>query len=290
MTRYTRSMTTAAAASRPAAARAAMLIAFVLCAALAVAARSDNPKLAPVREGIMQVVGPVFSVLSQPAQAFNDIGQWWTDIAQLRADNAKLRAENDALKHWQSVAMALEAENKELRGLIGYKPMEQTAYIGARIIGYNESALGHSLLIDSGFEDGVRSHQAVITADGLIGRTIDVTAHASRVLILTDMNARVPVVGAISREKAMLAGGGDGMPRLRFVAPSSQLAVGELLVTTEDGGVLPAGIAVGKVFSRSDAKGSAEIRVRPVADAKRATYVRVVSHNTALEAAPNLPQ
>lgn len=290
MTRYTRSMTQASAASRTTPARVAMVIAFLVCASLVVIGRSDNPKLAPVREGIMTVAGPVLDAFSQPAQVWKDARQWWSDVSHMRADNARLRQENDALKHWQSVAMALEAENKELRRAIGYHPVNDTAYVGARIISYNESAVGHSLLIDAGFEDGVRAYQAVIGPDGLIGRTTNVMGHTARVLLLTDMNARVPVVGASSREKAMLAGTGEGMPQLTFVNPNSQLAVGELLVTSEDGGVLPAGIAVGKVFSRSEKNGAVDMRVRVTADAKKVTYVRVVSHNTPLEQAPNLPK
>lgn len=289
MTRYTRSMTEASAA-RPMTGRVAMVAAFLICATLVVVGRSDNPKLAPVRNGIMQVATPVLSLFAQPAQAWSDVRSWWNDVGQMRADNARLRQENDALKHWQSVAVAMEAENKELRRLIGYQPVAETAYIGARIIGYNESAIGHSLLIDSGFDDGVRAHQAVIGADGMIGRTTDVSPHSARVLLLTDMNARVPVVGATSREKAMLAGTGEAMPALRFVGSDSRLAVGELLVTSEDGGVLPAGIAVGTVFSRAENNGAVEMRVRMAADARKATYVRVVSHDTPLETAPNLPK
>lgn len=290
MTRYTRSMTEATTAHRAPAARVAMVIAFLVCASLVVVGRSDNPKLAPVREGIMRVAAPVLSAFARPAQAWQDAAQWWNDMAHMRADNARLREENDALKHWQSVAMALEAENKELRRTIGYQPVAQTAYIGARVISYNESVIGHSMLIDSGFDDGVRSHQAVIGPDGLIGRTTQVTAHNARVLLLTDVNARVPVVGAASREKAMLAGAGDTMPQLRFVSPNSQLAIGELLVTSEDGGVLPAGIAVGAVFSRTEKNGVPDMRVRMAADPRKVTYVRVVSHNTPLEDAPDLPK
>lgn len=290
MTRYTRSMTDTATAHRTPVARVAMIVAFLVCASLVVVGRSDNPKLLPVREGIMRVSAPVLSVFARPAQAWQDAVQWWNDIAQLRADNARLREENDTLRHWQSVAMALEAENKELRRVIGYQPVADTAYIGARVISYNESIVGHSMLIDSGFDDGVRPHQAVISSSGLIGRTTDVTAHNARVLLLTDVNARVPVVGTVSREKAMLAGVGDAMPQLRFMSSNSQLAVGELLVTSEDGGVLPAGIAVGKIFSSSEKNGVADIRVRMAADPRKVTYVRVVSHNTPLEDAPNLPK
>ncbi len=289
MTRYTRSMTDAAS-HRPVAARAAILVAIFLCAALVIIGRSDNPRLQPLREGIMRVAGPVLAVFSQPAQAWKDTKQWWHDVSHLRQENARLKADNDALKHWQSVAMAMEAENKELRRVIGYQPVESTAYIGARIISYNESALGHNILIDSGFEDGVRPYQAVIDADGLIGRTTQVTAHSARVLLLTDMNARVPVIGSSSREKAVMAGRGGEMPELRFVDGNSQMQVGELLVTSDDGGVIPPGIAVGKVFSRSEEDGALHLRVRPMADPRKVSYVRVVSHSTPLSDAPNLPK
>jgi rod shape-determining protein MreC len=229
----------------------------MLCVVLVLLGRSENEKIVHLRI-------------------------WWHDLTQMRSENERLRSENDALKHWQSVAVALEAENKELRAMVGYKPVAETNYIAARVIAYNISALGHNAVIDKGTAEGVRAHQAVIGSDGMIGRTTDVAEHSSRVLLLTDMNARIPVVGTTSREKAMLVGAGVAMPELRFVSTNTQFAVGELLVTSDDGAVLPAGIAVGAVFSRNDRSSPPELRVRLTLDASRQTYVRVVSHTTPL--------
>jgi rod shape-determining protein MreC len=279
MTRYTRSMTEATA-GRGITQRKGLVWMLMLCAALVIVGRSNNEKMVQVRAGMMRAATPVLEVFSAPADAMRGVRAWWHDLAEMRSDNAQLRIENDALKHWQSVAVALEAENKELRAMVGYRPVEQTNYIAARVIAYNISALGHNAVIDKGSADGVRAHQAVIGSDGMIGRTTDVAQHSAHVLLLTDMNARIPVIGTISREKAMLVGAGVAMPELRFVSTNTQLAVGELLVTSDDGAVLPAGIAVGAVFSRSDRASPPELRVRLTADASRQTYVRVVTHAT----------
>lgn len=287
MTRYTRSMTDVASASpRGWVQRALTIVAFLGCAVLLLIGASNHARLAPLKAALMEGVAPVMKVLSEPAHVWADTKQWFKDTAHLRTDNARLRAENEALKRWKTVAVALEAENRELKRVVGYRPVENTAYVTARVIGFSTGGAAHTLLLDQGFDDGVRSHQAVISADGLLGRVGDVSAHSAQVLLVTDMNARVPVVGEESRERAMLTGTGEAMARLKYLQPDSRVKVGERLVTAADGGVVPPGILVGQVFSR----GETDVRVQAAADARRVGYVRIVSHNTPLETAPNLPK
>lgn len=286
MARYKSSVSEAALSQKPFVTRAAAMLLLVLCAALLMLSTSDNPRIKPLQNAVMEVATPIVSALSQPAKFWQDSKNWWYGITRVYSENAALRRSNDALKHWQSVAMALEAENKELRQLAGYRPVESTAYITARMVGYSETAAGHQALLNVGFNDGVRNHQAVISADGLIGRIAQVSANTARLLLLSDVNARVPVIGVNSREKALLVGGGGPMPKLQFIAQDSKLQVGEALVTTEDGGVIPAGIAVGKIFARH----GNDMRVWLQADAKHTTYVRVISHDTPLESAPTPTQ
>lgn len=282
MTRYKSSVSDVALSHKPFAARVISLCLLVMCAGLLLVSTSDNPRVKPLQNALMEVATPIVSTLSQPAKAWKDAAQWWHNITHVYSENQALRQSNDALKHWQSVAMALESENKELRALAGYRSVESTAYITARMVGYSETASGHQALLNVGFNDGVRNHQAVVGADGLIGRISQVSDTHSRLLLLTDMNARVPVIGVVSREKALLVGTGSSMPKLQFISQNSQLKVGEALVSTEDGGVIPAGIAVGKIFARH----GSDLRVWLQADAKRTTYVRVISHDTPLESAP----
>lgn len=282
MARYKSSHSEVAISKEPMVTRAFTLFLLMMCAALLLVSTSDNPRIKPLQNALMEVATPIVSTLSQPAKAWKDAVQWWDNITHVYSENVALRRSNDALKHWQSVAMALESENKELRQLAGYRPVESTAYITARMVGYSETASGHQALLNVGFNDGVRSHQAVVSTDGLIGRISQVSDTHARLLLLTDMNARVPVIGVVSREKALLVGTGSSMPKLQFIAQNSQLKVGEALVSTEDGGVIPAGIAVGKIFARH----GSDLRVWLQADAKRTTYVRVISHDTPLESAP----
>jgi rod shape-determining protein MreC len=257
------------------------------CFGLFIVSAAQHPRLQVVRQSLMDITAPALMLASEPARAWRNMVQFWQDVNHLYRENQQLKAENDALKQWQSVARALEAENNELRRMVGYQPVESTAFITGRIVGQTYNALGQRLLLNVGFDDGARAHQAVIGSDGLIGRITDLSEHTARVILLTDVNARVPVIGVQSREKAVLAGTGESMPVLKFTAQNSRLKVGEALVTTEDGGVLPAGIAVGQIFSR-DGRGT--FHVRASADVSRTGYVRVVSHDTPFGKAANLLQ
>jgi rod shape-determining protein MreC len=285
--RYTPQATELALSPKSFGQRAVAWFLLLGCLALFAISAAQHPRLQVVRQSLMEITAPALMLASEPARAWHNLVRFWQDVNHLYAENQQLKSENDALKQWQSVARALEAENNELRRMVGYQPVESTAFITGRIVGQTYNALGQRLLLNVGFNDGVRAHQAVVASDGLVGRVTEISENTARVILLTDVNARVPVIGVESREKAVLAGNGESMPVLKFTTQNSRLRVGEALVTTEDGGVMPAGIAVGQIFSR-DSKNT--FHVRAGADVSRTGYVRVVSHDTPFGKAANLPQ
>ena len=130
------------------------------------------------------------------------------------------------------------------------------------------------LIIDAGGRDGVVKGQAVISEAGLVGHIVEAGERASRLLLLTDLNSRVPVVVESSRARAILAGNNSDRPKLRFLADNAVPPPGERIVTSGHGGVFPSGLAVGLV-APGDLGGA---RVEPFADFNRIEYVRVVRY------------
>ncbi len=106
-----------------------------------------------------------------------------------------------------------------------------------------------------------------------MGRVVDVGEHTARVLLLSDSSSRVPVISGNSRQHAILAGTGDELLRPTFVGGDSQnIALGEPITTTSEGGLIPDSVMVGTVFRR-DANG---VLVKPTRPLARAEYVRVM--------------
>jgi rod shape-determining protein MreC len=173
---------------------------------------------------------------------------------------------------WQLVARELEAENKALRELVHAVPMGQSSYISSRIISDSSGPYSRSALISAGTNEGVRADQPVVSNAGLVGRVVDAGNRNARVLLLTDVSSRIPVVAEDSRERSILAGNNTNLPNLLYLPDNSNLQVGERIITSSDGGAFPAGIPVGVVESIS----GNEVKIRPLVDWFRLEYVSVI--------------
>lgn len=250
------------------------MIAFLLATGvtLLVLAHAGNATLAHARSQVMSAVEPALSFVLKPVDAVHG---FLTDTKHFFAtidENRKLRAENDTLRHWQSVALELKAENEALRQVVNYAPVENVSYVTARVLSTSLGDFSQSLLLDVGTEDGVKNLQPVVDADGLIGRVVDVSKHGARVLLLSDVASRVPVVSVDGRQRALLTGTGTDMLRLGYVASDTPIKLGEAVATTEEGGLIPGGIAVGTVFRHDDSG----YTIKPLRPLTRAQFVRVV--------------
>jgi rod shape-determining protein MreC len=123
--------------------------------------------------------------------------------------------------------------------------------------------------------DGVREGMAAMTGDGLIGRVVEAGDWSSRVVLITDLNSRIPVAVAGSGERAILAGDNSASPKLQFLPQDAVLAPGAAVVTSGHGGVFPPNLPVGSVVEMS----RGVYNVVPAADLGRVNYVRLVDFN-----------
>jgi len=196
------------------------------------------------------------------------------NLMALAKENAELREANRRLRSWQAVAYRLEAENGALRDLLRMAPDPSSRYITARVVADNGGAFVRSVLVSAGQRDGVVQGQAAVTGEGLAGRVAQVGTRAAQVLLITDMNSRIPVMLAHSRERAVLAGNNTNRPALLYLGPRSQVEPGDRILTSGDGGVFPAGLPVGVVAASEDGK----VPVQPFVDWDRMEYLRLIDY------------
>jgi rod shape-determining protein MreC len=168
----------------------------------------------------------------------------------------------------------LAAENAGLRELSNFSAAPAAGQITARVIADSSNAFVRSLLVLAGEPDGVVKGQAAVTGQGLVGRVTAVGERASRVLLVTDINSRIPVRIDRTRERAVLAGNNSSSPALIYLPPETGVQVGDRIVTSGHGGVFPKGIPVG-VVTVVDGE---TVLVRPHFDWSRIEYLRLIDY------------
>ena len=274
MNDHERSITRVAAPVRTFAQRFAYIGLIVAAAMLMLVGKMEPAAFERARAQVTDAIAPILDAVSRPMDAIHDmIGEGKTLLA-LRAENTKLQAERDRLLQWQGVARNLEAENKALRELLNFVPASDADTVSARVIGDAGGAFARTLILNAGARAGVRKGQAVITGAGLVGRVQEVGLRSSRLLLLADLNSRVPVLIESSRVRGVVAGTNGETLRLLHLPPDSLAEPGDRIVTSGHGGALPAGLPVGIVAAVS----GSGIEVKPFVDPTRLEIVRVLDY------------
>ncbi|MDR3451009.1 MAG: rod shape-determining protein MreC [Alphaproteobacteria bacterium] len=225
-----------------------------------------------IRIHAVDTMAPVLDAVARPMTAIESAVKNMRDTLALRADNQKLRGENAQMIEWQNAVVSLESENRELRALLHFKAEPGLAYISARVIADTGGAYARGLIVTAGKTDGVREGMAAMTGEGLIGRVVEVGDWSSRVLLITDLNSRIPVTVTDSGDRAILAGDNSPQPKLMFMPRDAAVSDGARVVTSGHGGIFPPNLPVGVLQEPEHGV----FTVVPAADLGRVSYVRLV--------------
>jgi len=234
--------------------------------------KADVGMIDRFRAEVTDSVAPILDVMSRPVATVNEVIADARELIAVRERNAELRRDRDRLLHWQMVARKLESENKALREQLNYIPAPDASYVTARVIADTGGTFAHSLLLNTGVSPGVGKGMAVTTGAGLVGRISGVGARSARVLLITDLNSRIPVLIEQTRTRAILAGNNTYRPQLLHLPPGATVSPGDRVVTSGHGGAFPSGLPVGVV----EHAGEGGISVQPFVPRDRIEYVRIV--------------
>ncbi|MBL6596494.1 MAG: rod shape-determining protein MreC [Candidatus Puniceispirillum sp.] len=235
--------------------------------------KADLSALRNIRMGSSDFLAPFIDFVSAPIRGIETMVEGVRTVASLRAENVRLQGENDLLKRWRRRAEILESENRQLRSVTGAAAVKNRTQITARAVTAPGGGFAHTVLIAIGGEEGIVRGNPVVTADGLVGIVIDVGRAYARVLMISDINARIPVILSSSSWPGLSVGQNGQFLDLQFLPDEATPKIGELVLTSGHGGVLPNGLAVGRVDQIKDGK----IRVRPAVDLRNLSYVSVLT-------------
>lgn len=196
------------------------------------------------------------------------------EIERLRSENETLTRENERLLEIQGEYQVLQelfnraADTPELRR------------ITANVIGQDTNPILQSIIIDKGFDAGVRVGMPVEAARGLVGQVYRVSNNASQVALLTETASAIPVRLGTTRATGILRGAGRGaLPTIDWIDLKYQVEVGEQVITSGLGGKFPENLVIGRVISveRNEAELFQRAVVQPAADFNAIEMVFVVT-------------
>jgi rod shape-determining protein MreC len=262
--------------------RATAPLLIALSIAVIMIGKADQSIFASLRTTLSDDAAPVLDLLSRPlglaAAAVDNV----RGVIMLYQDNLRLQRDNTRLLQWQQVAQKLSEDNNQLRALLKVVPDGAVSYTTARVIADAGGGFVRSVMVDAGAEAGLARGQAAIAGGGLVGRLTDVGSRAARILLISDLNSRIPVSIGGAHARAVLAGDNSERLRLLYAGDADVLHVGDRVVTSGEGGVFPPDLPVGLVASL----GQDGPRVEPFVELSQLGYVLVDDYGLAKD----LPQ
>jgi rod shape-determining protein MreC len=237
-----------------------------------------------------RVFEPVELGLSGLISQVEAVGGTIQRISELAGQNARYREQIDRYEAQLVRMRELETENQDLRNLIGLRQRTGLGeLIPVRKIAGDPNPFVGSFTVDRGEDDGVRTGMIVVTSRGLVGRVVRSAATTSKVLIVTDSNSavtgRVQSTGAIGvvRGRAEATLPSDGAQLLMEKIPQQDtLQGGDLVITSDLGGVFPEGLVIGSVIQvrRRDADLFQEALLEPAVEMSRLERLYVIGDST----------
>ena len=218
------------------------------------------------------IAAPVTGVLATPGEWIGDGVDGIRGYFFAVSENRRLKEELREAREWQVAALALRDTNDRYKALLGLKTDPPIPMVAARTVSEARGPFSNTRLANAGKEKGIQPGNPVMSENGLVGRVIGVTDGASRILLLTDIASRTPVMIDRTNARAILAGDGGPNPRLEYLRGQDPVKQGDRIVTSGDGGVLPRGLPVGVAVKGLDGRWRAVL----ASDAAPVDFVQVM--------------
>tara|TARA_Y100000590_G_C15621926_1_gene977937 strand:+ start:188 stop:1033 length:846 start_codon:yes stop_codon:yes gene_type:complete len=164
----------------------------------------------------------------------------------------ELKEENIELKNKISKSDYLILENTQLRKLIDEQVSSPSNLVSARVMLDKQSPYLNSFIINIGTNKEIKNGMAVLDGKNFIGRIVDVNFFSSRVLLVSDLNSKIPVIIEPSGNHAILSGKGKNNPSLDYLPENHLVKNNDKVYTSGKEGIFSAGIPVGEVIVKKD--------------------------------------
>jgi rod shape-determining protein MreC len=253
----------------------AVAVVAVIVGALALLVTDGQNQASPyqgARDGVDATAGPVGGVLAAPVRWLGGVRDGVGGYFFAVSENRRLKRELAEMKGWRDDAIALKTINARYETLLGLQPEPAVALATARSVAESRGPFKNARILDAGTAKGVRVGNPVINEHGLLGRISGVTGRYSRMVLLTDVASRTPVMIDRTDGRAILTGDGSESPRLEYVRGEGTVQAGDRILSSGDGGEIPRGVPIGVAAKGADGAW----RVKLFSDRGPVDFVRVM--------------
>ncbi|MGL5358456.1 MAG: rod shape-determining protein MreC [Shewanella sp.] len=238
-----------------------------------------NHRLEPARETLSSALSPVQYLASWPSALLNWSSESLATRKMLALQNKELLRQQLQMSERLQRFEHLRQENQRLRALLGSPAYQDSRKMVAEVLEVASDPSHHYVVLNRGARSGVFVGQPVVDAQGVVGQVVQVGEITSRVLLLSDISHGIPV--RITRNDVRLVANGTGEIHeieLRHVAKSTDIKVGDLLVTSGLGKRYPEGYPVARVMEvfTEDGQSYARVTAQPLAALDRIRYLLLI--------------
>jgi len=268
-----------------------LVIVIALAIVLVLLGRAQPGLFDQVRARVTDMLAPALETARAPVHGLDRFVGSITEVFSVYEQNLKLKEENARLRQWRNVATVLQARVTRYQTLLHAVPDPKLNAVLARVIGRASRPFLQTMILDAGRQDKAMPGQAVVDARGMIGRVYLTGQRTSWVILLTDLNSRIPVTIASAADKsgnvqAMMTGDNTAMPVLDIVSRQDALHAGDQVVSSGDGGLLPSGLPIGTVVD----DGNGGWRVALLAEPASSQDVEILNFSQPPETLPPTAQ
>jgi rod shape-determining protein MreC len=232
----------------------------------------------PAEQLIIELTTPFQKLVKRTVSITEELWLNYFNLVNVHQKNRQLKEQNDILMMENSRYREMLSTFDRLKGLLQFKQTINRPVLAAQVIGRDPTGWFKSIIIDKGKDAGLRFDMPVVNARGVIGRIVSVSPNYAKILLIIDQNSAVDCLVQRSRDRGMVKGLATEICKLDYVVKSSDVAVGDMVVTSGLGGVFPKGLSVGQVLEVNEVPGDLfkNIRLRPVVDFSKLEEVLVI--------------
>ena len=223
-----------------------------------------------LRSFIKDIIYRGSSMVSMPTKSFGSLTDSLNEHISLYNNYTELKKENTELRNNISKSDFLELENAQLRKLIEEQVETQSNLVSARVMLDKQSPYLNSFVINIGSNKNIKNGMEVLDGKNFIGRTVDVNFFSSRVLLVSDLNSRIPVITEPSAYHAILNGRGIRKPTLVYLPEKHTIQNGDKVYTSGKEGIFTPGIPIGEIKIEKEM-----IKVILFSDLNQITFVNI---------------
>jgi len=234
---------------------------------------------------VLTLVSPFQSGVTHTIHFFQNIWKHYFSLVNVSRDNQELQKKLRLSLEKNHALKEVELTNARLRSLLNFKEGVARKVLPAEVIGMDPSPWFRSIMIDKGFQHGIRKGLPVVVSEGVAGQVTDVANRYAKVLLIIDQNSSMDALVQRTRARGIVSGGEEENCLFRYVLRKEDVKIGDTVVSSGLDGVFPKGLRVGEVSGvvKRSAGIFQEVMVTPYADFEKLEEVLVIMNPSVVD-------